>query len=67
MKPRSLFGEITGHDAAKYATEHVENMLNRLKSGPLPAPVETHLQVGELPIADSGRYDQLRTEVIDHA
>ena len=49
------------------SAEHVENMLNRLKSGPLPAPVETHLQVGELPIADSGRYDQLRTEVIDHA
>ncbi|MGV0952490.1 MAG: Mu transposase domain-containing protein, partial [Azonexus sp.] len=49
------------------SAEHVENMLNRLKSGPLPAPVETHLRIGELPIADSGRYDQLRTEVSDHA
>ena len=49
------------------SAEHVENMLNRLKSGPLPAPVETHLQVGELPIADSGRYDQLRMEVSNHA
>jgi hypothetical protein len=29
--------------------------------------VETHLQIGELPIADSGRYDQLRMEVTDHA
>ena len=54
-------------ESGRPSAEHVENMLNRLKSGPLPAPVETHLQIGELPIADSGRYDQLRTEVTDHA
>ena len=49
------------------SAEHVENMLNRLKAGPLPPPVDTHLTVSELPIANTGRYDQLRTEVTDHA
>jgi hypothetical protein len=49
------------------SAEHVENMLNRLKSDPLPPPVETLLSVSETPIADSGRYDRLRTEVTDHA
>ena len=28
-----------------------------------PDSVETHLEVGEEPIADAGRYDSLRTEV----
>ena len=34
-------------------------------SGQLPSPasVETHLEAGEEPIADAGRYDSLRTEV----
>ena len=49
------------------SAEHIENMLNRLKSGPLPPPVETVLTVSEVPIADTGRYDRLRTEVTDHA
>lgn len=42
-------------------------MLNRLKSGPMPPPVETPLSVSEVPIADAGRYDQLRAEVSSHA
>ena len=49
------------------SAEHVENMLNRLKSGPMPPPVETPLTISEAPIADTGRYDQLRVEVSDHA
>lgn len=49
------------------SAEHVENMLNRLKSGPMPPPVDTPLTVNEAPIADTGRYDRLRTEVTDHA
>ena len=49
------------------SAEHIENMLNRLKSGPLPPPVETVLTVSEVPVADTGRYDRLRTEVTDHA
>lgn len=49
------------------SAEHVENMLNRLKSGPMPPPVETPLMISEVPIADTGRYDQLRVEEPDHA
>ena len=49
------------------SAEHVENMLNRLKSGPMPPPVETPLMISEVPIADTGRYDQLRMEEPDHA
>ena len=33
------------------SAEHIENMLNRLKSGPLPPPVETVLTVSEGPMA----------------
>ena len=49
------------------SAEHIENMLNRLKSPPMPATVESSLSVGEPPVADAGRYDSLRNEVIDHA
>lgn len=49
------------------SAEHVENMLNRLKSGPLPPPVETPLLISEIPIADTGRYDRLRVEEPGHA
>ena len=33
----------------------------------MPPPVETPLTLSEVPIADTGRYDRLRTEVTDHA
>ena len=49
------------------SAEHIENMLNRLKSPPLPEAIDSPLQVSEEPIADTGRYDCLRDEVIDHA
>ncbi len=49
------------------SAEQIENMLNRLKSGPMPPPVETPLTICEAPTADTGRYDRLRTEVTDHA
>jgi len=49
------------------SAEHVENMLNRLKSPPMPEAIDSPLQVGEEPIADTGRYDRLRDEVTDHA
>jgi transposase len=48
------------------SAEHVENVLNRLKSTPAPERVETMLEVSEAPIADTERYDSLREEV-DHA
>lgn len=44
------------------SAEHVENVLNRLKTAPPPEHVETSLQVAEMPIADTGRYDRLRME-----
>ena len=44
------------------SAEHVENVLNRLKTAPPPEHVETSLQVTEMPVADTGRYDRLRTE-----
>ena len=48
------------------SAEHIENVLNRLKAAPPPDCVETHLEVAEAPLADTGRYDGLRTEV-NHA
>jgi transposase len=48
------------------SAEHVENVLNRLKSTPAPERVETDLELGEAPIANTERYDSLREE-IDHA
>ena len=47
------------------SAEHIENVLNRLKSVPPPEPVETHLTVAEPPIANTNRYDSLREEVSD--
>jgi hypothetical protein len=46
------------------SAEHIENVISRLKSTALPGQVETTLQVAEPPIADTGRYDSLREEVI---
>jgi transposase len=48
------------------SAEHVENVLNRLKSTPAPEQVETDFELAEAPIANTGRYDSLREE-IDHA
>ncbi len=49
------------------SVEHIENVLNRLKPSAIPGPIETALQVSEAPLADAGRYDRLREEVIEHA
>jgi transposase len=49
------------------SAEHVENMLNRLKSPPMPEAIDSPLQISEAPIADTSRYDRLRDEVTDHA
>ena len=56
-----------GREAGRRSAEPGENMPNRLKPGPMPPPVETPLTLSEVPIADTGRYDRLRTEVTDHA
>jgi hypothetical protein len=49
------------------SAEHIENMLNRLKSPPMPDAIESPLAVSEAPIADAGRYDRLRDEETHHA
>jgi len=51
--------------------QHVTNVLSRLKGSPTIAAVETHLQIEEMPVADTSRYDRLRdaesVEEVDHA
>jgi hypothetical protein len=47
--------------------EHIHNVLARLKPTPSIPSVETELTVSEAPVADAGRYDQLRTQEVDHA
>jgi len=57
------------------SAEHVENVVARLNASPLPACVETSLQLKEVPIANTSRYDSLRgideeaadTAEVDHA
>jgi hypothetical protein len=40
--------------------EHVLNVLSRLNASPPPEYVETSLQLKEAPLANTGRYDDLR-------
>ena len=49
------------------SVEHVLNVIARLSQAPLPESVPTTLQVKEAPVADTGRYDRLRTQEADHA
>ena len=42
------------------SAEHVLNVLARLNASPTPANVETNLQLNELPLANTDRYDSLR-------
>jgi transposase len=49
------------------SAEHIENVLFRLKPTPTPPRVETTLQVSEVPVANTERYDRLRVEETDHA
>lgn len=50
-------------ESGALSAEHVLNVVARLGSSPPPASVETTLQLKEAPLADTGRYDGLRTEV----
>ena len=49
------------------SVEHVLNVIARLNQAPLPESVPTTLKVKEAPVADTGRYDRLRTQEADHA
>jgi transposase len=44
------------------SAEHIENVLNRLNAAAPPQSVPTRLEVSEEPVADTGRYDRLRSE-----
>ena len=46
------------------STEHVLNVLARLSAAPVPESVESSLHLREVPLANTGRYDSLRS-VID--
>jgi hypothetical protein len=48
------------------SAEHIENVLSRLTAAPAPECAESHLELTEAPIIDTGRYDSLRAEV-NHA
>ncbi len=47
--------------SGRVSVEHVINVLARLNAAPAPACVATHLQVSTPPLADTARYDSLRT------
>jgi transcriptional regulator with XRE-family HTH domain len=43
------------------STEHVLNVLARLNAAPVPESVESSLHLRKIPVANTGRYDSLRT------
>ncbi len=45
------------------SAEHILNVLGRLNATPLPACIETDLQLVEAPLANTSRYDALREAV----
>ena len=47
-------------ESGALSAEHVLNVLARLNASPPPASVETSLQLKEVPLANTGRYDSLR-------
>ena len=48
-------------ESGALSTEHVLNVLARLNASELPQSVESTLQLNELPVANTGRYDSLRS------
>lgn len=49
-----------------HSSEHVLNVLARLNQQPLPARVDTQLQLKEEPLADTARYDSLAGQEVSH-
>ena len=52
-------------ESGALSAEHVLNVLARLNAAPTPDCVETALQLSEAPLANTSRYDSLRTEVME--
>jgi hypothetical protein len=50
-------------DSGALSTEHIQNVLARLNDPPQPESVQSRLQLKELPVANTGRYDSLRDTV----
>lgn len=48
-------------ESGALSAEHVLNVLARLNASPRPECVETSLQLKEAPLANTGRYDSLRS------
>ena len=48
-------------ESGALSAEHVLNVLARLNASPPPACVETSLQLKEVPLANTSRYDSLRS------
>ena len=46
--------------SGQVSVEHIQNVLARLRSPPIPELAQTDLQLLESPRADTARYDQLR-------
>lgn len=49
--------------SGRVSVEHVQNVLARLNAAPRPGNVSTALQASTPPLADTARYDKLRTAV----
>ncbi len=47
-------------ESGALSAEHVLNVLARLNATPTPQSVETTLQLKEVPLANTSRYDSLR-------
>mgnify|MGYP006179204087 CR=1 FL=1 len=58
--PASVFQPPTHAGDRNCALQHIENVLARLNSPPLPELAETDLELIEAPRADTARYDELR-------
>ena len=48
-------------ESGALSAEHVLNVLARLNAEPAPESVQTTLQLKEAPLANTGRYDSLRS------
>jgi hypothetical protein len=49
----------------KVSVEHVVNVLGRLNAVPAPETAATSLQVSTPPLANTARYDSLRSDSVD--
>jgi hypothetical protein len=53
-------------ESGAVSAEHVINVLARLTASPIPECVQTNLSLSEPPLANTVRYDSLRTQEVSH-